>query len=198
MSAERCYRALLRAYPPAFRAGYEHEMVLLFRQCQHDAARRPVRFWAELVWDVARSAPALRVEALRDRWSMDLHVMEGGMKGMAILAVLIGVLEVANSLIEGAAGWPHGDAPWVTSVVLGILGGVVLVAAGVMMLRRGAHATSRALAMGGACLVAFVLIALVAPVMSGLAMLLGIGFPIVLMAYLFRHRGHDTRLPGVA
>lgn len=196
MSADRCYRALLRAYPPEFRAQFEREMMLTFRQCRRDAAERAAWFWVELFWDVARSAPALRLEGMRARWSVDLHITEGAMKAMAILATLVGALEVVNSLIEGVAGWPHRDAAWTSSVVLGVLGGVVLMLAGIAMLR--GRAASRALVLGATCLLAYALIAIIAPVMSGLGMLLGIGFPILLMAFLFWQRGRDTRVPGAA
>lgn len=120
------------------------------------------------------------------------------MKAMAILTTLIGALEVLNSLIEGAGGWPNRDGAWMLVVALGILGGIVLMTAGSVMLRRGAGATSQALGMGAACLVAFGLIAFIFPVMSGFAMLLGIGFPIVLMAFLFWRRGRESARPGVA
>jgi hypothetical protein len=79
-----------------------------------------------------------------------------------------------------------------------VLGGVVLVLAGIAMLRDRGRATSRALVLGAVCLAAFVLIAFIAPVMSGLGMLLGVGFPIVLLAFLLWHRGRTPRVPGVA
>jgi hypothetical protein len=198
MSAERCYRALLRAYPPAFLARYEREMMLAFRQCRRDAAGRATWFWAELLWDVARSAPALRLEAMRAGWSVDLHITEGAMKAMGILATLIGVLEVINSLIEGVGGGLHRPGLQLLSVVLGVLGGVVMLVAGVAMLRRGAGAITQALGMAAACLVAFAIIQFAAPVMSVAAMLLGIGFSLVLLAFLLWQRGRDPRLPGVA
>jgi hypothetical protein len=198
MSAERCYRALLRAYPPAFRAEYEREMMLLFRECRRDAAGRTTRFWAALLWDVARSAPALRLEALRAGWSTDPHITEAAMKTMGILATVVGVLEVVNSLIEGTGGWPHADAPWLSSVVLGVLGGVVLVLAGIVLVRDRARATWRAAVLGASCLVAYALIALIAPVMSGFGMVLGIGFPILLLAFLLWRRGRSRGVPGVA
>ena len=120
------------------------------------------------------------------------------MKTMAILAVLVGAVEMLNSLIEGVAGGLHRDGLQLLSVALCMAGGVVLVVAGVAMLRRGRRATPQALGAAAACLVAFAIIGIAAPVMSGLSMLLGIGFPIVLLAYLFWRRGHDARLPGVA
>ena len=198
MSAERCYRALLRAYPSAFRLEYEREMLLTFRQCRRDASARPARFWFELLWDVARSAPALRLEAMRTRCSRDFHLKEGTMKAMAILATLVGVLEVVNSLIEGTGGWPNRDAAWMLSVACGIIGGAVLITAGIALLRRGTRATPHALGMAAMCLAAFAIIEFVFPVLSVFAMLLGIGFPIILMAFLFWRRGRDTARPSVA
>ena len=60
MSAERIYRLLLRAYPPAFRAEYGREMVLVFRDQCRDGDVRTLGFWVRVLWDVVRSAPALR------------------------------------------------------------------------------------------------------------------------------------------
>src|SRR6266545_3258203 len=56
MSAESIYRLLLRAYPPDFRAEYEREMVLLFRDLCRESDVRTVGFWARVLCDVARSA----------------------------------------------------------------------------------------------------------------------------------------------
>jgi hypothetical protein len=198
MTAERWYRLLLRAYPAAFRAEYEREMLLAFRQCRQDAVRPAAFFWAAMLWDIARSAPVLRLDAMRTHWLEDLHIREGAMKTMAMLAILVGAVEVLNSLIEGVAGGLHRDGLQLLSVALCMIGGVVLVTAGIAMLRRGARARTHALGAAAACLVAFAVIALAAPVMSGLAMLLGIGFPIVLLVFLFGRRGRDERLPGVA
>jgi hypothetical protein len=198
MSSERWYALLLRAYPHEFRAKYGREMMLVFRQCRRHGERGATGFWAAMLWDVARSAPALRLDAVRTRWSTDLHIREGAMKTMGIVAMLVGAVEMLNSLIEGVAGGLHRDGLQLLSVVLCMLGGVVLVVAGVAMLRRGALATTQALGAAAACLAAFAIIALAAPVMSGLAMLLGIGFPIVLLAFLFWRRGHDRTLPEMA
>ncbi|HEY6090410.1 MAG TPA: hypothetical protein VIV83_00315, partial [Gemmatimonadales bacterium] len=84
MSAERIYRLLLRAYPPAFRADYEREMMLVFRdQCRDDDVRS-VGFWMRVLLDILRSAPALRAEATR--------TVEVIMKIAAVVAVLLGAL----------------------------------------------------------------------------------------------------------
>ena len=89
-AAERVYRLLLRAYPAGFRAEYGREMVLVFRDRRRDESARGIRFWSEMIWDVARSAPALRLDAFRIRWEEDIQTGEEKMRTMAILAVLIG------------------------------------------------------------------------------------------------------------
>jgi hypothetical protein len=198
MNAERWYRLLLRAYPPAFRAEYGREMTLAFRQCRHEGTWSAPRFWAAMLWDVARSAPAQRLEELQVQWTMNLHIREGAMKTMGILATLIGALEVINSLMEGLAGGLGRPGTQLLSVALGLGGGLMLMLAGVAMLRLGARGASQALGGVVACLLAFATIAFAAPVMSIFAMLLGIGFPAVLLAYLLWRRGRDRGLPGVA
>jgi hypothetical protein len=198
MSAERWYRLLLRAYPPAFRAEYGREMTLAFRQCRQEGQRSAPWFWAAMLWDIARSAPAQRLEEMQVRWTMNLHIREGAMKTMGILATLVGAVEMVNSLIEGVAGGMHRDGLQLLSVALCMVGGAVLVAAGIAMLRRGAGATTQALGAAAVCLVAFAIIGVAAPVMSGFSMLLGIGFPVVLLAFLFGRRGRGAGLPGVA
>src|SRR5882762_2120124 len=62
-AAERIYRVLLRAYPQDFRAEYGREMVLLFREQCQESDVRTLAFWAAVVFDVARSAPVLRMES---------------------------------------------------------------------------------------------------------------------------------------
>ncbi len=63
MSAERIYRLLLRAYPPDFRAEYEREMVLLFRdQCRESDVRTagftPISFLRRAARTIASSRRA--------------------------------------------------------------------------------------------------------------------------------------------
>ncbi|HYT63830.1 MAG TPA: hypothetical protein VEL50_08010, partial [Gemmatimonadales bacterium] len=122
MSAERIYRLLLRAYPPDFRAEYGREMVLLFRdQCQESDVRT-VGFWARVLCDVARSAPALRVEAWRERGRESTRTMEVTMKLAAMLTVLVGAFGILNAMVEwgaaltGTIGGMHALA-----LVLGVL-----------------------------------------------------------------------------
>lgn len=58
--------------------------------------------------------------------------------------------------------------------------------------------TTQAIGAAVACLVAFAIIGLTAPIMSGFGMLLGIGFPIVLLAWLPWRRGRGRTTPHAA
>ena len=68
-AAERMYRVLLLAHPRSFREAYEREMVQLFRDCYREARERGgalgvPRLWAELLYDLALAATAMRLRAL--------------------------------------------------------------------------------------------------------------------------------------
>jgi peptidoglycan/LPS O-acetylase OafA/YrhL len=184
-AADRAYRLLLRAYPAAFRADYGREMVLVFRDQRRDRGVNSARFWVDMVWDVARSAPALRVEALRARWARDIQTGEDKMKTMAILAVLIGALDVANAVAElWAGGIMNGDRYSLIGGTLGIVAGALLLVAGIALARRTPRARTQARVAAMTCLAAFVVIGVALPRLSIFAMLLGIGFPIVLLLFL--------------
>ncbi len=101
-ATERAYQLLLRAYPGTFRSAYGREMTLVFRDQCRAAHTRGVRFWTPIIWDVARSAPAQRLEVSRALWHTNFHTGEGAtMKmTMAILSILIGAVEAVNSLQE--------------------------------------------------------------------------------------------------
>jgi hypothetical protein len=200
-AAERVYRLMLRAYPSAFRAEYGQQMALIFRDRRREAAATHLAFWAAMVADVARSAPGLRLDAARAEWGTDIQIKGGKMKTMAILAIVIGAIEVVNSLVEGwfggvvnhAGSSLAGEA---MGVVAGVVAGALLVAAAIALLRRSSGA--KALAAGAAvtCLAVFVLVALLRPMFSIFSTLLGIGFPIVLLVFLSATRGqgsHATR-----
>jgi hypothetical protein len=188
-SAERVYGLLLRAYPTEFRAAYEREMALVFRDRRREADARGVRFWAELVWDVARSAPALHVEMSRARWYRDIQTREGPMKPMAILAVLIGALEALGAAGEGWVGGVGGhDRYSLAWGAMGVVAGALLVAAGIALLRRAPGAAAWARGAAVACLAVFACAGLVQPRLSVFATLLGIAFPIALLLSL-RSRG---------
>jgi hypothetical protein len=126
-AAERIYGLLLRAYPPDFRAEYGQEMVLLFRdQCQESDVRT-LGFWTAVIYDVARSAPALRMEA----WRQNTRTMEVIMKLAAMLTVLLAALCIASAVVEWVAGSKGAiDGRYVLAVVLGVLASALLLGAG--------------------------------------------------------------------
>src|SRR2546427_9577222 len=136
MSAERIYRLLLRAYPSDFRAEYGREMVLLFRdQCQESDVRT-VGFWAAVICDVARSAPALRAAAWRARVSETTRTIEVIMKLAAMLTVLVGVFGILNAMVEwGAALTGTIGAMHALALGLGVFASALLLTAGIALVR---------------------------------------------------------------
>ena len=196
---ERTYRLLLRAYPEGFRSTYGREMEQVFRDQRREAAKCDARLWAETMWDVVRSAPALRLEATRALWYEDIHAKEGKMKTMASLAMLIGAVVVASALAEGwAGGLVNHDGRSLTAGVLGVVSGALLLAAGIGLLRGAPRAAVRAQGAAIACLGVFALITLAAPRMSLLTTLLGFGFPVALLFFLRRSRGQGPSAPTMA
>jgi O-antigen/teichoic acid export membrane protein len=180
MSAEQIYRLLLRAYPPDFRAEYGREMVLLFRDQCRESDVRTIGFWAAVIWDVARSAPALRVEA----WRENTKPIEVIMKLAAILTVLIGLLGIVNAVVEWSAGG-NGSSAHALALLLAVFASILLLAAGAAILRpspRGRQAARLAVL---ASLVLIVAARLLHPWMSILAQLVGIGMPVVLLIALY-------------
>lgn len=182
MSAEGLYRVLLRSYPPAFRAEYEREMVLLFRDQCRESDVRTVGFWVAVTWDIARSAPALRVEA----WRENIRTMEVTMKIAAGLIVSVGVVGILNAGVEGGAAFTTGTIGGMhaLSLGLGVLASVLLLAAGVAILRpteQGRRAARLALF---ASLALIVGARLLFPWMSPFSQLVGIGFPVVFLIAL--------------
>ncbi len=186
MSAERIYRLLLRAYPPDFRAVYGREMVLLFRDQCRESDVRTFGFWAAVIWDLARSAPALRAEAWCTRGRESTRTIEVIMKLAAMLTVLVGVFGILNAMVEwgaaltGTIGGMHALA-----LVLGVCASALLLAAGVAILRptrRGRQVARRALLASLAMIVAA---RLVHPWMSLFSQLVGIGLPIGFLIALY-------------
>lgn len=185
MNAARIYRLLLRAYPPEFRAEFEREMVLLFRdQCRENDVTS-LRFWATVIWDVVRSALSQRLEAWGLCESENTQLIEVRMKFAAMLTVLLGVLGIGNAVVEGVAALrgtiAGGQA---VSLVLGIVASAMLLAAGVAILRGtpGRQVARLALVVS---VVSIVAARLLHPWMSVFAQLVGIGLPVALLIALY-------------
>jgi hypothetical protein len=188
MSAERIYRLLLQAYPPEFRAEYGREMVLVFGDQCRESDVRSLGFWATVIWDVARSAPALRVAAWRARASENTRTMEVLMKLAAMLTVLLGVLGVLNAGVEwgaGAAATQTIQGAHALSLVLGVLASVLLLAAGVAMLSGTQRSRQAARVALFASLLMIVAARLLFPWMSIFSQLVGIGLPVALLIALY-------------
>ena len=190
--SERAYALLLRAYPSGFRAAYEREMRMTFRDLVRDAGTTGPGFWMRIIADVVRSAPAQHAAALRARHNSNQRMEESRMKPMGILAVAIGLLQSVNAIVElthgGAAGLPG------LVVVLAVVLGVMLVAAGVSLLRGAAIAPTLAALAAGCWLALVVIVRAVHPWMSIFSMLLAVVFPIALLLYVWmgRGRGHAS------
>jgi len=175
MIAERIYRFLLHAYPPEFRAKYGREMVLVFRdQCRDGDVRAP-GFWVRVFWDVVRSAPALRAHATQ--------TVEVFMKIAAVVTVLLGAFGILGSVREWIAGSRQPmSTTYVLAVVLGVFAFVVLVGAGVAILRQRRHGARLALVVS---LVLAIAARLLFPWMGILAQLAGIALPVGLLIALY-------------
>lgn len=204
--AVRTYRLLLRAYPATFRAAYGGEMERLFRDQLRDHRRgtpacgRPgQRFWPAVLWDVVRSAPALRLDALREAWHGSPHLQpdEDTMKAKRAVAVAVllgGVFEVINAGIEWRAGSGLGrDAGWVAALALGTLSGTLLAVAGGALLRGGPSATRAARVAALACLALSIGVQLVFPYMSTFSRLIEVCLPIALLFVTRGPRGDVLR-----
>jgi hypothetical protein len=187
MSADRIYRLLLRAYPPEFRAVYGREMMLLFRDQCRESDVRTLGFWAAVMWDVARSAPALRVAAWRARANDSTQTMEVLMKLAAMLTLLLGgVIGILNAVVEWmAASQQTISGTHEVSLVLGVLASALLLAAGVAILNRTQRGWQAARLAVLASLVLIVVARLLFPWMSILSQLIGIGLPVVLLIALY-------------
>lgn len=188
--AERIYHFLLRAYPPAFRAEYGKEMVLLFRDQCRESDVRTLGFWAAVISDVVRSAPALRVEAGRTRASENTRTIEVFMKLVAMLSLVLGGFGILNAVNEWVAA-SHGvvGGTHALAVALGVFASALLLGAGVAILLRMRQAARVALLASLALIVAA---RLMFPWMSILSQLVGIGLPVVLLIALYWPRRPST------
>lgn len=182
MSADRVYALLLRAYPPAFRARYGQEMMLVFRDQYRDRDVSTARFWLRVLWDVMRSAPALRAETTR--------TVEVTMKLAAIVTVLLGAFGIQGTVREWVAGSRQPmSATYVLAVVLGVIAFAVLLGAGIAILRQRHQAARLALA---ASLLMAIAARLLFPWMGVLAQFVGIALPVGLLIALSWPRKPST------
>ncbi|MDB4913755.1 MAG: hypothetical protein JWM95_1399 [Gemmatimonadetes bacterium] len=199
--AETVFALLLRAYPASFRAAYAHEMSLVFRDMRRVHRGSDARFWAAIVWDVVRSAPAQRLQRSRELFSRNNQTGEGTIMKtmMAILAILIGAIEMVNALVEGrAAGMANLDGSAFLALTMVVVAGVLLLASGIALLRDWAAAVGLSQAAAVTCLAAFALVFRLNPTLSIFANILGIGFPIALLFFLRSNRGRGSRAPTMA
>lgn len=108
------------------------------------------------------------------------------MKIMGILAVLIGALETLNSLSEAFAGGLAGrSSVSILALILAALSTALLLASGVALLIRSRGAATLARGAALICLVVFAAIAALQPLFSIAATVLGVGFPIALLIFLY-------------
>ncbi len=185
-TAERIYRVILRVYPDAFRDEYEREMTQLFADQWREGGGDVLHFWMNVAWDLVRSAPALRVEAWRARDRRTTRAIGETMKLVAILTVLFGMFGALSAVAEGVIGARQGalGAAFTLSVVLSVIAGALLLAAGVAALRgtpSGQRSASRAAI---ASLAVFVVARMAFGWMSVFVQLAGIVLPLAALAVL--------------
>ena len=197
-SAEVLYQMLLRTYPEDFRATYAREMTVHFRDMRRDAHGTAVDFWFGILWDVAKTASVMRLQRAHARWNRNNHSEEIAMLLMGILSMLVGAVELVNSLVEVRYGATGAGGSWSLFVGLdGAISGALLVAAGVALLKRTPKAIMLARIAAIYCLATFGLVLAIRPIFSIFATMLGIGFPIILLAFLYV-RGRGSSAPRVA
>jgi len=187
-TVDRAYRLLLRVYPGTFRERYEREMLLLVRDQQREEGAKGALFWAALVLDVIRSAPALWLERRHARTGTDIQSDGGTMMTMTmgILSILVGAMEMANALQEGwFGGMVNRDGRSLMAGTMVMVAGALLLTAGLALLRRAPRAVSLARGAAVTSLAVFAIIALGIPRMSVLATMLGTVFPVLLVIALY-------------
>ena len=198
MTAERVYRMLLRVYPRSFRSEYGGEMMLLFRdeyRCRNSVA---LGFWITIVCDVARSATSMWLEELSARAKDYTQIVEVIMKLAGILAVLLGVFGVVNAFAEAVPGMRGTlGAAYIVALVLGIIAAALLLTAGAALLRSPVSGRHTAIIASLASPVTVVIARLLSPWMSMLALVVGIGFPIVLFVVLWPNRSGPSASQAV-
>ena len=84
---------MLRAYPREFRLDYGPDMTQLFCDCYRDLQRPglipAIAFWRRMIWDVIRTAPSERCEALERRYKAMKNLKSNLIGLLACIAILI-------------------------------------------------------------------------------------------------------------
>ncbi len=107
------------------------------------------------------------------------------MKRMAIAAVVVATLELLNAGVElVAGGFASRDSLSQLTLGLVLLCTTGLLIAGVSLLRQGHAAVPLARIAAVGCFASFAFIGLARPVLSGLGMLIGLGFSLILLVFL--------------
>lgn len=185
-ATEQLYRLLLHAYPPAFRAEYGGEMMQVFRdQCRAENVGA-IAFWVSVAWDVLQSAPALHVNAWHERQHVNTGTGRLTMKLVAMMAVLAGTFEILNAAGEGIVGGRHGSgSAHLAAVLLGLAAAVLLLVAGVAVLRGPATRRRSAMRAAIVSIAALVAARLTFGWMSIFSQLVGLAPPITIVSMLY-------------
>jgi hypothetical protein len=191
MTAERVYGLLLRVYPSDFRSEYGREMMLIFRDEYRMRDAAALTFWVSMLWDVAHSAMSIWADVWFAEENQYTQIEGVIMKVAGIMAVSLGVFGALNAVVEGVAMRGTLERPPLWGVVLGGVAGVLLIAAGSVVVRSTRSARSTATVTLVASLLIILIVRLTHPWMSELSELIGIGLPIALLAALHWPRRHD-------
>ena len=111
------------------------------------------------------------------------------MKPMGILAILIGLVQIANATIELVGGGAALAAFPRFAVLLAIVVAVLLVVTGVALVQRSLRAPTLATVAAVAWLALVVVTRAIHPWMSIFTMLLATVFPVALLVYVWMARG---------
>jgi hypothetical protein len=91
--SKRLFQLMLLAYPREFRLEYGSDMTQLFRDCYRDIQRASlisaIAFWRRMIWDVIRTAPLERWEALGRRYKIMKSLKSDLIGLLACIAILI-------------------------------------------------------------------------------------------------------------
>ena len=110
------------------------------------------------------------------------------MKPMGILAVLIGLVQTAGAVVELTAPTTF---PAYT-VLLAVAVGILLVVAGIALVRRSPRAAQLSTVAAVSWLALVAIVRVVHPWMSIFSMLLGVVFPIALLGFLWARRAGSS------